>query len=224
MSLKYTDRGVLDPGKFIGIAERTGLINTIGEDILRMACIQNKKWHDEGLLNVPVAVNVSSRQFMDTNFVEKVSKVLEETGLEPRFLELEVTENILIDNVEYILETFNSLKDLGVCIALDDFGSEYSSLNYLKRLPFGRMKIDKSFIRGISTNKLDRAIINSIIALGENLAVEVVAEGVETDTELEYLKSVDCRIVQGFYYHPPIQAASIEKLANQIRQESRKGA
>jgi len=204
--------GMVSPGEFIPIAEKTGLIIPIGEWVLWVACKQNKIWHDQGISSVPIAVNLSVKQFMDHNLVDKISRILLETGLEPKFLELEITESVLMQDVVLISKTLEQLNKLGVRISIDDFGTEYSSLNYIKQLPIDRIKIAMTFVRGISINKRDEAIINAIIALSNNLDIETIAEGVENHCQLEFLKAAKCNSIQGFYFYKPMTAANLEEV------------
>ncbi|MBK5243061.1 EAL domain-containing protein [Clostridium sp.] len=204
--------GRVSPVDFIYIAEKTGLILPIGEWVLKTACSQNKKWQDAGIFNVPVAVNLSVNQFQNKRIIEDIIKILKETGLNPKYLELEITENIIMKETEYIIESLKQLKALGVEIAIDDFGTEYSSLNYIKQLPVDKIKIDISFVRGISINREDEAIIKVIISLARNLDLKVIAEGVETKEQLDFLKEQMCDEIQGYYYYKPVQAHIIEEL------------
>jgi len=204
--------GMVNPGNFIYIAEKTGLILPIGEWVMRKACSQNKKWQDEDILNVPIAVNLSVNQFQNTEIIKDIIKILNETGLDPKDLELEITENIIMKETEYIIESLLQLKQLGVSIAIDDFGTEYSSLNYIKQLPLDKIKIDMSFIRGINVNRKDEAIIKVIIVLAKNLGLKVIAEGVETKEQLDFLRDLMCDEIQGYYYYKPMPAMQIEEL------------
>jgi len=208
----HPEMGVVLPGEFISLAEKTGLIIPIGEWVLETACRQNKLWQDQGMITVPVAVNLSAKQFMDRGIVDKISGVLGKTGLEPRFLELEITENVLMNEVDLISDTMEKLNKLGINISIDDFGTEYFSLNYLKQLSIDRLKIAMTFVQGIMINQKDEAIINTIIALADNLRIRTIAEGVETLDQLEFLRKVKCDVVQGFYLYKPMSAAQIEEL------------
>ena len=207
-----TELGLVNPGDFIYIAEKTGLILPIGEWVMRSACTQNKAWQDAGILNVPIAVNLSVNQFQSTKIVELITKILKETNLNPNDLELEITENIIMKETEYIIESLKQLKQLGVKIAIDDFGTEYSSLNYIKQLPVDKIKIAMSFVQGININDKDEAIINVIIVLARNLGLKVIAEGVETKEQLDFLRDQMCNEVQGYYYYKPMRANQIEEL------------
>ncbi len=205
----HPELGMISPVKFIPIAEKTGLILPIGEWVLKSACRQMKQWHDQGFQRVPVAVNLSVRQFMDYDLVGTVAEVLRETGLEPGYLELEITESILAEDTKSIAETLKRLDQMGVKISMDDFGMKYSSLNYLKQLPLHRLKIDMSFVQGITVNRKDEIIIDGIITLAKNLGIDVLAEGVETLPQLDFLKNARCFIVQGFYLYRPMTADKI---------------
>ncbi len=207
-----TELGMVNPGDFIYIAEKTGLILPIGEWVLKRACSQNKKWQDDGILNVPIAVNLSVNQFQNREIIEGIVAILKETGLDPNDLELEITENIIMKETEYIIESLKQLKQLGVKIAIDDFGTEYSSLNYIKQLPVDKIKIDISFIRGININYKDEAIIKVIISLAKNLGLKVIAEGVETKEQFDFLRDEMCDEIQGYYYYKPMPARQIEEL------------
>lgn len=205
----HPEMGMISPAKFIPIAEKTGLILPIGEWVLKNACRQIKKWHDRGFQRVPVAVNLSVRQFIDYDLVSTVERVLYETGLEPGYLELEITESILMEDAKSIAATLERLDQMGVKISIDDFGMKYSSLNYLKQIPLHRLKIDMSFVQGITVNHKDEIIIDGIISLAKNLGIEVLAEGVETLPQLDFLKNARCFIVQGFYLYGPMSAEEI---------------
>jgi EAL domain-containing protein (putative c-di-GMP-specific phosphodiesterase class I) len=191
--------GKIAPGHFISVAEDTGLIVPLGEWVLRRACIDAAKW-PEPLI---VAVNLSPAQFRDGDIAESVAEVLKETGLPPERLELEITENLLINDTEEVLGELNRLRQLGVAIAMDDFGTGYSSLNYLARFPFSKIKIDRQFIRNMTRDPATRAIVKTIIALGKSLDVTITAEGVETEEQAAMLREFGCPQVQGFLYGYP---------------------
>lgn len=205
----HPERGMIYPGRFIPIAEKTGLILPIGEWVLEQACRQIKEWHELGFPRVPVAVNLSVRQFVDYDLVGMVSGILQETGLEPGYLELEITESILMEDTHFVAETLKQLDQMGIKIAIDDFGMKYSSLNYLKQLPLHRLKIDMSFVQGIMQNRKDEIIIDGIITLAKNLGIDVLAEGVETPEQLDFLKNVRCFTVQGMYLYEPMSVENI---------------
>ena len=208
--------GFVSPAKFIPIAEETGLIISIGEWVLRTACAQNRSWQLAGLPLIKMAVNISSRQFKEQNLVEIATQVLQETGLKANYLELEITESLIIDNIQQVINTMNQLHDMGISLSLDDFGTGYSSLNHLKRLPIDLLKIDQSFVRELTVGSDDAAIVKAIISLAHNLQLSVIAEGVETEAQLEYLRRNGCDQIQGYYISRPVAA---EALANQLQQE-----
>lgn len=205
---KHPEKGLLMPSDFIPLAEETGLIVPIGEWVLRKACLQNKAWQEEGLTPIRMSVNLSSRQFWKRDIVRTVARVLEETGLEPGYLELEITESMTMD-VDWAIHTLQQLKDLGVQIAIDDFGTGYSSLSYLKKFPLDRLKIDQSFIRDLFLNSNDKAVVSTIIAMAHNLNLNVVAEGVETENEMDILKQFSCDEYQGFLFSQPVEGEVI---------------
>lgn len=208
--------GFVSPAIFIPIAEETGLIISIGEWVLRTACAQNCSWQLAGLPLIKMAVNISSRQFKDQNLVEIASQVLQETGLKANYLELEITESLIIDDIQQAINTMNQLHDMGISLSLDDFGTGYSSLSYLKRLPIDILKIDQSFVRELTIGSDDAAIIKAIISLAHNLQLSVIAEGVETEAQLEFLQRNSCDEIQGYYISRPVAA---EALAEQLQQE-----
>lgn len=212
--------GMISPGVFIPLAEKNNLINRIGEWVLREACIQNKKWQDMGLAPLCMAVNLSTIQFMNPNITHTVESVLNETNLNPEYLELEITEGVSIKEKNYVLSILNRFKNIGMSIAIDDFGTEYSSFSRLKVLPVDRIKIDMQFIRGIGENKKDEAITMIIINLAKSLGLNVLAEGVETAQQLEFLKENMCDYVQGYYYYKPMPAEEIEDILEEIAGES----
>jgi diguanylate cyclase (GGDEF)-like protein len=203
--------GEISPIKFIPIAEETGQIIPLGEWVLRTACIQAQSWRQE-YGNLTMAINISAIQFRERNFVETVSTILRETGIEPSLVELEVTESVAMNEVEKTLERLQELHDLGVQIAIDDFGTGYSSLAYLKRFPIHTLKIDKSFILNTPKDKGDLAIVKGVIALAHNLGLGVVAEGVETGEQASYLRTEGCEILQGFHFSRPVPLAAFENL------------
>ena len=208
--------GLLSPIVFIPIAEKTGLIVKIGEWVLKEACKQIKDWQDSYIPNLSIAVNLSVNQIQSHKIVNQVSRILDETGLNPQNLELEITENILMKDLNYIVDTLKKLKTLNVRIAIDDFGTDYSSLSYLKQLPLDRIKIPKCFIDGIGKNIADESIISSIIVLGKKLSLDLIAEGVETVGQLQFLKTQMCDEIQGFYYYKPMPVNEIEILFKSI--------
>ena len=201
-----SDEETIAPSRFVPIAEETGLITPIGKWVLRTACAQNKAWQEMGLPPFVVSVNVSARQFHQDDLVQTISEVLRETGLEAKYLEIELTESAVMHDAELFVATLNELNDLGVQIAIDDFGTGYSSLSYLKRFPVDRLKVDRSFVQDIATDTDDATIVRAIIALGHNLGLKVVAEGVETEQQLQFLRENDCDELQGYLYGHPLPA------------------
>jgi diguanylate cyclase (GGDEF)-like protein/PAS domain S-box-containing protein len=203
---RHPERGMVPPGDFISLAEETGLIGSIGEIVLREACRQACEWQRQGLDPIRVSVNLSVHQLRQGKLVSLVRQVLEETGLAPQWLELELTESQLLDSVEHIITTFHQLRELGVRLAIDDFGTGYSSLSYLKRFPVDYVKIDQSFIRGLGEGTEDAAITKAIIDMAHSLGLKVVAEGVENQQQLDFLRSNGCDEVQGYLISRPIEA------------------
>lgn len=202
----HPQRGFISPGDFIPIAEATGLIVPLGEWVLRTACAQNKAWQDAGLPPCLVAVNLSARQFRQPDLVQKVVSILEETGLGAQYLELEVTESMVMDDVESSIAVLQELHSHGIELSLDDFGTGYSSLSYLKRFPLHALKIDRSFVRDLTEDSNDAVITSSIIALAKSLGLSVIAEGVETQEQSTYLQDHGCHKLQGFLFSRPVDA------------------
>ncbi len=203
---KKPDGSLVPPGQFIPLAEETGLIVPMGEQILRMACQQNKQWLDDGMPPMRVGVNLSARQFQQKNLHRMVENILSETGLPPQYLELEVTESMMMDDQQKAITTLNRLRDIGLSISMDDFGTGYSSLSYLKRFPIHALKIDQSFVRDLTVDSDDAAIISAIISMARKLNLHVVAEGVETREQLQFLREEECHELQGYFFSPPIPA------------------
>ncbi|MDO8705524.1 MAG: EAL domain-containing protein [Sulfuricaulis sp.] len=214
---QHADMGLISPMDFIPLAEETGLIEPIGEWVLREACAQTQAWHRAGFGRLQVAVNLSGRQFMQKNLLERIKEILKETGLTPRYLELELTEGILMHNIEGVLAVLNALKGHGVSFSLDDFGTGYSSLSYLKRFPIDTLKIDQSFVRGIPADPDDAAIAQAIIAMAHSLELKVIAEGVETVKQLDFLRANKCDGMQGYYFSKPVPAAAMAQLLQEDR-------
>lgn len=207
--------GLVPPNDFIPIAEETGLIIPLGEKVLRTACRQNAAWHRAGLSSLTVSVNLSLRQFQQPDLVEKVNQILVETGLEPEYLELELTESLIMNDAERTIEMLNRLKRLGIKISLDDFGTGHSSLSYLKTLPLDVLKIDRAFVRNIANDPTDVAIVKTIVTLAQNLNLRTIVEGVETVEQLHLLSDLGCRDIQGYYFSKPVPADSFEILLNE---------
>jgi EAL domain-containing protein (putative c-di-GMP-specific phosphodiesterase class I) len=201
---KHSEKGFISPDTFIPIAEATGLILPIGEWVLRTACEHLKLWHDNGLAINHLAVNVSPRQFRQPNFVSQVKEILDQTGADPNHLGLELTEGMVIDNILDTIEKMEALKKLGIELSIDDFGTGYSSLTYLKKMPLDILKIDKSFVRDIETDINDAAIVDTIISMASHLDLKVIAEGVETRFELDFLEEKGCPLYQGYLFSKPV--------------------
>jgi len=200
----HPELGSVSPTQFIPIAEESGLIVPIGYWALHTACAQTVAWLAQGLPPMSMAVNLSPRQFLDSNLVDAITRVIEDTGMPPTLLELEITESVMLHDIDAAVAKLMAIRELGVRLAIDDFGTGYSSLSQLKRFPIDALKIDRSFIRGIPTDKDDMAITEAILALGKTLGVTIVAEGVETDAQQAFLKRHACHEMQGFYFSRPI--------------------
>jgi len=202
--------GLVNPDKFIHLAEETGIIVPIGEWVLLTACKQAKRWHDMGYKGLYVAVNLSTRQFREKNLTETIERILDETGLSPNYLKLEVTESGIMEDPEAAIAKMNRLRSKGIRFSIDDFGTGYSSLSYMKRFPIDTLKIDRSFIVESATNRDDREIIKTIISMARNLNIETVAEGVENKDQQDFLSSQGCRMMQGYYFGRPMPARELE--------------
>lgn len=203
---------VIAPMDFIPLAEENGLIVPIGEWVLRTACLQNKMWQESGLPPISVSVNLSARQFRQKNLVELIAHILYETGLDPQYLDLELTESVVMQSVESAAITMSEFKSLGVRLSIDDFGTGYSSLSYLKNFPIDVLKIDKTFVRDIMSDPKGAAIAPSIITLGHSLNLKVIAEGVETKEQLDFLVQHSCDEIQGYYFSKPVSADEFIRL------------
>jgi diguanylate cyclase (GGDEF)-like protein/PAS domain S-box-containing protein len=204
--------GAVSPARFIGVAEETGLIVAIGRWVLRTACAQNKAWQEAGLAPMRVAVNLSARQFRADGLLGEVRAALEDSGLEARYLELELTESLMMHNVDNVVAVIDKLKELGVALSIDDFGTGYSSLAYLKQFPVDYLKIDQSFTRDMLAEPKVAAIVRSVIALGHSLGFKVIAEGVETQDQLSYLRQHECDEMQGYHFSRPLAPAAFAAL------------
>lgn len=209
---QHPELGLLTPDKFIYLAEENGFIIPIGEWVLQTACRQNRAWQKQGLPSVRVAVNLSAKQFGQYHLDEMVSATLMETGLEPKWLELEITESAIMKNAEQTAIILRKLKDMGISLAIDDFGTGYSSLAYLKLFPISRLKIDRSFVQDITTNQDDAAIAETIISMAQALKLNVIAEGVETRAQMEQLSFNNCVEMQGYLFSRPVPAEQFAKL------------
>ncbi|HEY9824447.1 MAG TPA: GGDEF domain-containing phosphodiesterase [Stenomitos sp.] len=206
---QHPKRGMISPDKFIPIAEANGEIVAIGEWVLQTACVQARHWQNSGCKTFRISINLSARQFEQDDLAVIVNEVLQETGLAPMLLELEVTESFLMNNVRRSAETLKQLKALGVVIALDDFGTGYSSLNYLNRFPIDMLKIDRSFVRDLTPHSDAAAIIDAVIALAKSLNLSITAEGVETVEQLCYLQEKGCDEGQGFFFSRPLAPEAV---------------
>jgi diguanylate cyclase (GGDEF)-like protein/PAS domain S-box-containing protein len=209
---RHPERGLVAPGDFIPLAEETGLIGPIGDWTLRAACRQNKAWQLSGLPPIVVSVNVSARQFQEKDWVERVAAALRDSGLEARYLELELTESLIMEDVQQAVTTMHRLEQLGVHLAIDDFGTGYSSLSSLKRFPVGRLKIDRSFVKDLPDDGDDAAIARAVISLAHTLQLRVIAEGVETREQVDFLREAGCDEIQGFYLSRPVDARALQAL------------
>lgn len=216
----HPEWGTISPAEFIPIAEETGLILQIGEWVLHGACLQNKEWQNAGYAPLRMAVNISSRQFQQSDLVERVSRILKETELAPQYLELELTESIIQDS-KYAVAKMQVLKEMGIHLSIDDFGTGYSSLSYLKTFPIHTLKIDQSFTRNIYADPKDASLVETIIAMAHNLDLKVIAEGVETEEQLQFLQQKQCNEAQGYYFSRPISADELavilqERLVSEV--------
>ncbi|HEY9872303.1 MAG TPA: EAL domain-containing protein, partial [Candidatus Obscuribacterales bacterium] len=207
----HPERGFISPAIFIPLAEKSDLIVSIGEWVFSTACRQTKAWHTDKIGHLQIAVNLSGRQFDQLNLRQRLEPILTDTGLDPKYLKLELTESILVQNADLALRQLNSLKALGVQIAIDDFGTGYSSLRYLQQFPFDILKIDQCFIRQLNNAKTI-AITIAIIQMAHSLHLKVIAEGVETEAELAFLREHNCDEIQGYLFSRPLPVAEFEKL------------
>jgi len=211
---QHPELGLVPPDKFIRIAENCGLIVPIGEWVLRTACSQARKWQDEGLPAVSVAVNVSAIQFRQEDFCELIRRLLHETGLGPQYLELELTESLLLANADVTLSVIQELKAMGLTLVIDDFGTGYSSFSYLRQFQVSKLKIDGSFIRNVAVNPDDAAITTAIISMAKGLNLKVIAEGVENEGQMTFLRAHQCDEIQGYYFSKPL---AVDKVADKLR-------
>jgi EAL domain-containing protein (putative c-di-GMP-specific phosphodiesterase class I) len=209
---QHPEKGFISPADFIPVAEATGLILPIGLWVLEQSCLQIKKWSDAGLSIGHLAVNVSPRQFRQPGFIRQIYQVISQTGADAEQLGLELTEGMVIDNINDTIDKMQALKRMGIELSIDDFGTGYSSLAYLKRLPLDTIKIDQSFVRDIQTDDSDAAIVETIIAMAHHLGLRVIAEGVETDFEFDFLNQRSCAGYQGYYFSRPIPEAEFTEI------------
>ncbi len=215
---EHPDRGLMGPDRFIPLAEETGLICQIDEWVLRNACLQNREWQLMGLPPMRVAVNLSARQFQQHNTVQTIAKILSETGIDPEYLEIEITETIAMTDVKFTVSVLQQLQEMGIRISLDDFGTGYSSLWSLKHLPLNNLKIDRSFVADLMNGASGAAIVKVAIALGQGLNLEVIAEGVETLEQLEFLHSLKCDMAQGYFFSKPLSVIATTELCLENRE------
>ncbi len=208
----HPEKGLISPAEFIPVAEETGFIIELGEWVLETACRQMQVWKNAGFSLQQVAVNLSPRQFHQPDLSSKVAEILAEIGLSPGSLELELTESLMVEDAESAIATLQQLKDLGVSISIDDFGTGYSSLSYLTQYPFDTLKIDRCFISNITDGCTNAAIVKAIIEMAHSLCLEVIAEGVETEAEKDFLWRYECDTMQGYLFSPPLPAADFEQL------------
>lgn len=207
----HPTRQLVVPGDFITILEETGLIIPIGKWVLSEACRQHRQWMDEGLPPIPISVNISAIQFHDKDFLPMLSEVVKDSGIEPGYLDLEVTESVVMRQPEFVIKQLESIKGMGIGLSLDDFGTGFSSLSYLRYFPLDRLKIDQSFVRGLTSESVNEAIIKSVVALGKSLKIKTIAEGVETADELNALRKLDCDELQGYYFAKPLSSEEFIK-------------
>ena len=214
---RHPEKGMISPAKFIPLAEETGLIVLIGEWVLQTACAQMRTWREAGLPPLRVAVNLSAQHFKQPGLDETVRRILQETGADPRRLDIELTESTLAQNPDVVAGILNKLEQLGVQISVDDFGTGYSSLSYLKRFPVDVLKIDQSFVRDIVTDPDDAALVMAIIGMAHALRIQTLAEGVETEAQLDFLRKHRCDAMQGYYFSKPLPAEDIAALLKENR-------
>jgi diguanylate cyclase len=201
---RHQSKGLIPPNQFITIAEETGLISQIGNWVLRTACKQIKIWGDQDFPEFPVSVNLSGVQMRSERILENIIKIVKGAAVDPRLIELEMTETVLMHDRDRAVELLRELKRHGLALSIDDFGTGYSSMAYLKQFPVDKLKIDRSFIGDLATDKGDKAIVNAIIAMARSLNLKVIAEGVETKAQAELLRSYGCHEVQGFFFGKPM--------------------
>jgi diguanylate cyclase (GGDEF)-like protein/PAS domain S-box-containing protein len=217
---RHPERGFIPPAQFVPIAEDTGLILPIGRWVLREACRQSRAWLDAGLPPMPMAVNISAIEFRSEDFVESIRAVLKETRLDPQCLELELTESVLMKHAESTVSMLQALKSIGVQLAVDDFGTGYSSLSYLRQFPIDSLKMDRSFVHEISSKADDAVIVSAVISMGNSLKKRVIAEGVETREQLDFLTAAGCEEAQGYYFSAPMEADKFATLLEEARSRS----
>ena len=204
---QHPEHGLLPPGKFIGLAEQTGLIDPMGLWVMRQACLQVKEWNSVGLVGMKVAINLSARQFLDPNLIRHVDEALRVSGIAANQLEIELTETAAMADHDHTRAVFGKLRDLGVSIAIDDFGTGYASMSYLRKLPFDKLKIDREFVMNVHCTRDSQAICVALVALANGLGLRVLAEGAERADEVRFLHGHGCDLYQGFYFSKPLAPA-----------------
>jgi EAL domain-containing protein (putative c-di-GMP-specific phosphodiesterase class I) len=209
---KHPELGLVSPAEFIPLAEDTGLILPIGNWVFRSACNQVKQWHNEGFHSLAISINLCARQFQQEHLTSMVVEILEQSKLDPKYLELEITESSIMTNVDFAVKVLTELQKMGIRVSVDDFGTGFSSLGYLKRLPIDVLKIDQSFVRDVTTDPDDAALVMAIITLAHNLRLKVIAEGVETEEQLRFLRLLRCDEIQGYLFSRPLAAVDFRKL------------
>lgn len=214
---QHPEYGIVPPAQFIPLAEETGLIMPISEWVLHAACLQNKAWQDAGFEPMTIAVNISARQFQQENLVKTITDTLAKTDLRPEHLDLELTESTLMQDPDAAIAVLRELKSMGIRVSIDDFGTGYSSLSYLKRFPVDAVKIDRSFVRDITTNPDDAAIAGAVVAMAHSLKLNVIAEGVETLEQLEFLRNIKCNEMQGYFVSPPVPVDDLNHILREAR-------
>jgi EAL domain-containing protein (putative c-di-GMP-specific phosphodiesterase class I) len=209
---RHPDRGLVEPAEFVPIAEDCGLIKPIGRWVVHEACRQAQAWQDAGLRPIPVSVNVSAVEFRSKGFLKNIVDILKETSLDPRYLEIELTESVLMKHVEATNAVLHALKTLGVQLAIDDFGTGWSSLSYLRHFPIDALKVDKSFVQEITSGSSAAPIVSAVISMGKSLNHRVIAEGVETRHQLAFLQAEDCGEGQGYLFSRPLPAQQFARV------------
>jgi EAL domain-containing protein (putative c-di-GMP-specific phosphodiesterase class I) len=216
----HPKRGLISPDGFIPLAEECGLIGAIGEWVVREACRQARAWQDQGLAPMRVSVNLSPSQFRGSGLIHSVRRALDEVGLDARYLEVELTESAVMSDPEESIAILEQLSSMGVLVSVDDFGTGYSSMSYLRRLPIDKLKIDRVFINEIASRPEDASIVRAIVSLAHSLRLKVVAEGVETPAQLDFLKAVGCDEYQGYHFSRPLPATEFERVVREKAQSA----
>lgn len=214
-----SDGTIIRPDHFIPVAESTGVIIDIGKQVFRKSCRQAREWREKGMLNFKIAINVSVRQFSDPDFVPSLKQILREEEVESSYFELEITESTLMNEVESTIKLLEELNDVGFAISIDDFGTGYSSLNYLLRLPIQRLKVDRSFVMNVEHDEKARTISGLIVSMANNLGIMTIAEGIETEGQLEFIRNLGCKDAQGFYYSKPVNCTEFEKWYKEFKKQ-----